>query len=59
MNIIELTAHELQEKIKSKELTIIEIVEAYIERIKEKEPQIEAFITMQLEEALEKAKKLD
>jgi len=59
MNIVELTVHELQEKIKNKELTITQIVEAYIETIKEKEPQIDAFITMQLEEALEKAKKLD
>ena len=59
MNITELTVHELQEKIKNKELTITQIVEAYTERIKEKEPKVEAFITMQLEEALEQAKKLD
>ncbi len=59
MNITELTVHELQEKIKNKELTITEIVEAYIERIKEKEQKVDAFITLQLEEALEKAKKLD
>lgn len=59
MNITELTVHELQEKIKSKELTVTQIVEAYIERIKEKEPKVEAFITLQLEEAKEKAKKLD
>jgi len=59
MNIIELTVHELQEKIKSKEITVTQIVEAYIERIKEKEPKVDAFITLQLEEALEKAKKID
>ena len=59
MNIIELTVHELQEKIKSKELTITQIVEAYCESIKEKETEVEAFITVQMEEALEKAKKLD
>ena len=59
MNITELTVHELQEKIRNKELTIAEIVEAYSTRIKEKEPKVEAFITLQLEEALEKAKKLD
>ena len=59
MNIVELTVHELQEKIKNKELTITQIVEAYIERIKEKEPKIEAFITLQLEEALNQAKKID
>ena len=49
MNITELTVHELQEKIKNKELTIVQIVEAYIARIKEKEPKVEAFITLQLE----------
>ena len=56
MNITELTVHELQEKIKSKELTIEEINNAYIERIKEKEPEVQAFITPLLEQAMEKAK---
>jgi len=59
MNITELTVHELQEKLKNKELTVTQIVESYIEAIKEKEPKIEAFITTQLDEALEKAEKLD
>ena len=59
MNITELTVHELQEKIKSKEITITQIVEAYCERIKEKEKEVDAFITLQIDEALETAKKLD
>ena len=59
MNITELTVHELQEKIKTKELKIEQIVQAYIESIKEKEPKVDAFITSQLEEALERAKQLD
>ena len=37
MNITELTVHELQEKIKNKELTITEITKAYADRINEKE----------------------
>mgnify|MGYP006056476405 CR=1 FL=1 len=37
MNIIDLTVHELQEKIKNKELTITEITKAYVDRINEKE----------------------
>ena len=57
MNITELTVHELKEKLKSKEITSTEIVKAYAERIKEKEPKVEAFITLQLEKALEEAKK--
>ena len=59
MNITELTVHELQEKIKNKELKIEQIVQAYIERIKEKEQKVDAFITLQLEDALEQAKKID
>ena len=45
MNITELTVHELQEKIKNKELTITEINEAYVNRLKEKESEVQAFIT--------------
>ena len=45
MDITELTVHELQEKIKSKELTITEITKAYVDRIKEKEPEVQAFVT--------------
>ena len=51
MNITELTVHELQQKLKSKELTIKEIMESYCERINEKEPEVEAFVTTYLEEA--------
>ena len=58
MNITELTVHELQEKIKNKELTIIEINEAYIKQIKEKEPEVQAFITDLTEEGIEQAKKI-
>ena len=35
MDIIELTVHELQEKLENKEITIKEITEAYSNRIKE------------------------
>ena len=45
MNITELTVHELQERIKNKELTITEINEAYVNQLKEKEPEVQAFIT--------------
>ena len=36
MNITELTVHELQEKLKNKELTVTEITKAYVDRINEK-----------------------
>lgn len=56
MNITELTVHELQEKLKSKELTITEITKAYVNRITEKENDVQAFVTPLTEEAMEQAK---
>ena len=58
MNITELTVHELQQKLKSKELTIAEILESYCNRINEKEPEVEAFVTTYLEEAKAEAQKV-
>ena len=58
MNITELTVHELQQKLKSKELTIKEIMESYCERINEKESEVEAFVTTYLEEAKAEAQKV-
>ena len=59
MNIIDLTVHELQEKLKNNEVTITEIMDAYINRINEKEPEVEAFITTYLEEAKAKARDVE
>ncbi len=56
MNITELTVHELQEKLKSKELTITDITKAYVNRITEKENDVQAFVTQLTEEAMEQAK---
>ena len=58
MNITELTVHELQQKLESKELTIKEILESYCDRIKEKEPEVGAFVTTYLEEAKKKAENI-
>ena len=58
MDITELTVHELQEKIKSKELTITEITKAYVDRIKEKEPEVQAFITELTEEGMKQAEEI-
>ena len=55
MNIIELTVHELLEKLKSKELTITDITKAYINRINEKENSVQAFVTMLTDEAMKQA----
>ena len=56
MDITELTVHELQEKIKNKELTVTEITKAYVDRINEKEKDVQAFVTTLTDEALEQAK---
>ena len=58
MNITDLTVHELKEKIDSKELKVTDIVKAYIDRIDEKEKDVDAFITILKDEALSKAKDL-
>ncbi len=58
MNITDLTVHELKEKIDSKELTITEITKAYTDRIIEKEPQVEAFVTTLTDEAMKKAEEI-
>ena len=59
MNITDLTVHELKEKIKNKELTITEITKAYIDRINEKEEDVQAFITILADEAMEQAKEIE
>ena len=59
MDITELTVHELQEKLKSKELTSYDITKAYVDRMNEKEKDVQAFVTTLGEEALEQAKKVD
>ena len=59
MNITDLTVHELKEKIKNKELTITEITKAYIDRINEKEEDVQAFVTTLTDEAMEQAKEIE
>lgn len=58
MNITELTVHELQEKLKNKELTVKEITKAYVDRINEKEKDVQAFVTTLTEEAENKAEEI-
>ena len=59
MEITELTVHELIEKLKNKELTSTEITQSYVGRIKEKEPEVQAFVTTLEDEALKQAKEID
>ncbi len=59
MNITELTVHELQEKLKNKELTISEITKAYVDRINEKEKDVQAFVTTLTEEATKQSEEIE
>ena len=56
MNITELTVWELQEKLKNKELTITDITKAYVDRINEKEKDVQAFVTTLTDEAVLQSK---
>ncbi|MBQ6991506.1 MAG: Asp-tRNA(Asn)/Glu-tRNA(Gln) amidotransferase subunit GatA [Clostridia bacterium] len=59
MELYELTVHELIEKLDKKEITISDITKSYLSRIKEKEDDVQAFVTVTEKEALEKAEELD
>ena len=59
MNITELTVCELLEKLDKKEITITDITKAYVERINEKEKDVESFVTLCTDEALKQAEEIE
>ena len=58
MELYELTVHELLDKLNKKEITPEDITKSYIDRINDKEKDIQAFISILDKEALEKASKI-
>ena len=58
MEIYELPVHELKKKLDNKEITITQITQAYIDRINEKEEDVQAFVTTLKDKAIEKAKQI-
>lgn len=58
MNILRLTAVELGKKIKEKEITVEEAVKSVLERIQEAEGAINAYVTVDEERALKRAKEV-
>ena len=56
MELTDLTVHKLMEKVKNKETTIEEITKAYADRINEKEPEVNAFVSTRLDEAIAESK---
>ncbi len=59
MDITKLTVHELRDKLASKELTAEELTKAYVDRINDKEKDVQAFVTELTDEAISKAKEID
>lgn len=60
MKITDISVEELQEKLKKGEITVKEVAENYLKRIKEDEDaRVEAFITVDEEDVLNQAEKLD
>ena len=55
MELYELTVHELKEKLENKEITTEEITKSYLDRISKKEPEVQAFVSVN-ENAVEDAK---
>ena len=56
---MKLTLKEMVSKIKNRELSSEEVVSSYLTNILEKEPEVNAFLTIMADEALAKAKEID
>ncbi|MBA7678424.1 hypothetical protein ES703_86699 [subsurface metagenome] len=59
MKLYEYMAYEIIEKIKSKEITIEELIYQIYERIEKTEDKLHSFVHLSKEKALNKAKQLD
>ena len=59
MELYNLTAHELKDKIKTKEVKVEEVVHSHLNRIEKTDSTLGAYLYVGKEEALNKAKELD
>ena len=59
MELYEYTVHELMDKLQKKEISITDITKAYVERINEKEKDVEAFVTTLTDEAIAKSQDVE
>ncbi|MCW4032695.1 MAG: Asp-tRNA(Asn)/Glu-tRNA(Gln) amidotransferase subunit GatA [Candidatus Bathyarchaeota archaeon] len=57
--LFELTAFEIAQRIKNRELSALEYINALLQRINDIDPEIHAFLTVTEDMALKKAKKID
>ncbi len=56
MELYELTVHELLKKLDNNEISLEDITKSYVDRINDKEKDVQAFVTISDKEALEKVK---
>lgn len=54
-----LTAHEIRDKIKTKEMSSVEITKAFLNRIEKVEDKVQSYVTVLPEEALQSAEAVD
>ncbi len=59
MTLHELTTHELSERLASGEVSAVEVAEAIFARIEEVEGQVDAFLALTRDQALEQARQVD
>lgn len=59
MELYEYTVHELMDKLQKKEIKITDITKSYINRINEKEKDVDAFVTLLTNEALTKSEEIE
>lgn len=59
MDLFELSLHELHDKLKAREVSSVEATRAMLARIEATDPQVNAFITVTTEDALEAAEAAD
>ena len=59
MELYELTVHELLDKLDKNEITVEDITKSYLDRINDKEKDVQAFISILDEEAMSKAKSIN
>lgn len=59
MKLYEMTLKEVSEKIRKQEITALELTKTILDRIKEVEPHVDAYITITEEQALSRAKEID
>ncbi len=59
MSLYQLTAHELHDKLKAREITAVELTESVYERIEVVEPHVKGYLTLTKDIALEQANAAD